>query len=71
MLLLASGHFSYKFGHHASREANVTCKGQENPDFCASGTCGSFPYNPVVGSGTFENGPVGPEKLTFYAKKRE
>ena len=41
-------------------------KGQENPDFCASGTCGSFPYNPVVGSGTFGNGPVGPEMLTFY-----
>ena len=39
----------------------VHCKGQENPEFSASGTCGSFPYNPVVGSGTFGNGPIGPE----------
>ena len=36
-------------------------KGQENPEFSASGTFGSFPYNPVVGSDTFGNGPVGPE----------
>ena len=40
-------------------------KDQENPDFCASGTCGRFPYNPVVGSGTYGNGPVGTEILTF------
>ena len=36
-------------------------KDQENPEFGASGTSGSFPYNPVVGSDTFGNGPVGPE----------
>ena len=46
-------------------------KGQENPEFSASGTCGSFPYNPVIASGTFGNGPVGPEILTFNAKQRE
>ena len=39
-------------------------KGQENPEFYASVTSGSFPYNPVVGSGTFGNGPVGPEILS-------
>ena len=43
-------------------------KGQENPEFSASGTCGSFPYNPAVGSGTSGNGPVGPEILSFYVK---
>ena len=36
-------------------------KGQENPEFSASGTYGSFPYNPVVGSDTYGNGPAGPE----------
>ena len=44
-------------------------KGQENPKFCASVTFGSFPYNPVVGSGTYGNYPVGPEILScqiFY-----
>ena len=46
----------------------VRPKGQENPDFFASGTCGSFPYNPVVGSGTYGNCPVGPEILSFCAK---
>ena len=46
-------------------------KGQENPDFCASGKCGSFLYNPVVGSGTFGNGPVGPEILTFITQQRK
>ena len=50
---------------------HIKGKGQENPDFCASGTYGSFPYNPVVGSGSFGNGPVGPEILTFNAKQRE
>ena len=49
----------------------VKIKGQENPDFCAFGTCGSLPYNPVVGSGTSGNGPVGPEILTIHAKQRE
>ena len=43
-------------------------KGQENPEFCASGTYGSFPYNSVVGSGTYGNNPVGPEILFLYAK---
>ena len=48
-----------------SQAVLLATKGQENPDFCASGTCGSFPYNPVVGSGTFGNRPVGPEILSF------
>ena len=39
----------------------VVVKGQENPEFSASGTYGSFPYNPVVGSDTYGNGSVGPE----------
>ena len=40
-------------------------KGQENPEFCASGSFGSFPYIPVVGSGTSGNRPVGPEILSL------
>ena len=40
---------------------NQINKGQENPEFSASGAIGSFPYNPVVGSDTYGNGPVGPE----------
>ena len=48
-------------------------KGQENPEFSASGTSGSFPYNPVVGSDTFRNGPVGPEisvPKTFFKNQK-
>ena len=44
-------------------------KGQENPDFCASGLFGSFPYNPIVGSGTYGNRPVGPEILAFMQRE--
>ena len=46
----------------------MSVKGQENPEFSASGTCGSFPYNPAVGSGTYGNCPVGPEIFSFYWK---
>ena len=36
-------------------------KDQENPDFCASVTFGSFPYNPVVNPGRSGNCPVASE----------
>ena len=49
----------------AVRVVEVIGKGQENREFSASGTYGSFPYNPVVGSGTSGNRPVGPEILSF------
>ena len=49
-------------------QSSPETKGHENPEFCASVTCGSFPYNPVAGSGTFGNCPVGPEILIFHAK---
>ena len=42
-------------------ECTLITKGQENPEFSASGTYGSFPYNPVAGSDTYGNGPVGTE----------
>ena len=48
--------------------STLQTKAQENPDFCAPGTSGCFPYNPVAGSGTFGNGPVGPEIKIFHAK---
>ena len=44
-----------------NKAKTLKSKGQENPEFTASGTCGSFPYNPVVGSDTYGNGPAGPE----------
>ena len=39
----------------------VLSKGQENPEFCASVTFGSFPCNLVVGPGTSGNCPFGHE----------
>ena len=48
-------------------------KGQENPEFSASGTYGNFPYNPVDGSDTYGNGPVGTEiwvPETFFKNQK-
>ena len=47
----------------------LKAKDKEFPEVCASVTLVSFPKNPVVGSGTYGNCPVGPEILSFHAKK--
>ena len=52
-------------------EIQILIKGQENSEFWASVTPGSFPNDPVAGSGMYGNRPVGPEILNSHAKREE
>ena len=47
--------------HFYEMLSTTITKDQENPELCASGTFGSFTYNPVDDPGRFVKCPVGTE----------